>query len=653
MNKIPFLFPLLGLASGIFLNAELIPGIAFATIALAIAFFIWIIVYTLTKNPLKGPKYTRLHLVWVFFLFLGLGALDFNFRSSFHLDEEIDGRNLTFTGKVTDIKYLSDGDRLQVEIKGVNDSLGRRIGVSNLSMLVKTDGFLVSKGNLISFRGKANKISNIGKFENSLLHRGISYRANIKQNRISVTGEDNSIFSPFERLKESIIIRIEKSSLNRDTGDFLTSILLGDKTFLRDDTRQTLSSAGMAHVLALSGMHVGIILSILLALLFPLSLAGYPKTRYLIAILFLWIYVAITGGAPSTVRAAIMATLLLGAILLERKNGALNSLMVAAFLILLISPYALWDIGFQLSFLCVLGIILFVRKVNPIDHRKHPVTYRVVEAICVTTVATLFTWTVTAYYFGTVPLLFLLSNFILLPLLPAFVGAGLLYILLLIIGIDFIFPARLLDYFHDFFVGTADKLSFSGSAVLNMEIPLFSVILWLLSLLFIAFSIYSITRRKAVYAFVSAGVMLIVSVTLMITLENTSKESLKFKHGFAEIIVQHKGADKINNLSFPRRSISSVSTPDFQIITIDAPLRADALQDIKPGNKPYPLFIIAGSEADFNQIADLMNGGNVNKVILHSGVGKNKKAELLRLIDESDFDKVYSLRENGSLEFPL
>lgn len=249
---------------------------------------------------------------------------------------------------------------------------------------------------------------------------------------------------------------------------------------LDPNVRQTLTSAGMAHILALSGLHVAIVLSIFLFLLFPLNFFGHRKIRMICAIILIWGYVVLTGNALSTCRAAIMASFIVLAFITERKNSSFNALLASVLFIIIINPLSLWNVGLQLSFLCVASIIIFVNRLNPVNRHTHPYLYSIINAVLITILCTFTSWVLVAYYFGNVPLMFLSTNLLLLPFLPIFIFFGFFYTMALTLGIDLHFLTKILDLYHDFFVGAANFLSDSGSSTINLNIPPLTIIIWFL-----------------------------------------------------------------------------------------------------------------------------------------------------------------------------
>ena len=653
--NLKFLYPLLGLALGILISSEIYQGLALSLIVIGLAIFIWGVLTFLSKYHFRAYRISILHNIWIILLFLGIGSLDHTLRCCPETPFDLECRKSKFFGVVDEIKYLTDGDRLKIKIVSIQDS-NHIYGCSNLNFLVKTDGYLASTGDKISFEVQPKKIGlhkERSDFEKQMIRQGINYYANVKASNITKEVEVFSLFKIFNDFRNKLIILLEKSSLKRETSEFIVSILLGDKTFLSSDVRQTLNSAGMAHVLALSGMHVAIILSIILWILFPLSLFGFHKSRKIIALGCIWIYVLVTGMSPSTVRAAIMATFVVGAYLLERKNSALNSLLAAILIILIWNPLSLWDVGLQLSFNCVASIIIFTNRLNPIEHHAHPITYKVVNIFLISIITIICTWTLVSYYFGTVPVLFLLSNMILVPFLPIFVAAGILYVFFLSFAIDIDILARLLDLFNNIFIEGTRFLSFSGNSTVSIKVPFLTNIFWIAGILCIAYILNTQTKRykKSATVFSLLSIICAFIFIYIPTSEKTTK--LTFIHSFTKLEAHHKYDNRTTKLEFPRKSISDIEHKDLKILAIDSRIHQDSLRSLIKKEIAGSHFLIVGAGAESNQIAELINVSNYTKIILHSSIGKNKKAELISLINESEIDKVYSLRENGSLEFDL
>ncbi len=174
----------------------------------------------------------------------------------------------------------------------------------------------------------------------------------------------------FEKLREWLGRRIERG-LRPGTASFLKAVLLGRRGGLEQDRREDYRHSGLAHLLAVSGLHVG-----LLALCFELLLALSPlpvKVRGLLLLLILWAYVPLCGARPSVLRAVGMASLLLAGRILERPQDAEQALLLSAVCALLVHPATLQSAGFQLSYLAVFGLL----RMGPIFQRLLPEKERI------------------------------------------------------------------------------------------------------------------------------------------------------------------------------------------------------------------------------------------------------------------------------------
>lgn len=215
------------------------------------------------------------------------------------------------------------------------------------------------------------------------------------------------------------------------------ALLLGDRSGLSPEVRDRLGRAGLAHLLAISGLHVmlvGLVLhGLLRSLLLRIGLGWWTMewTRTLLTLLVLSGYVLLAGMPPSAVRALVMTGLLLGATLWQAPPHPLNTLGAAALLLLLQDPMQLFEPGFQLSFAAVAGLLLGWAPLQarlPLFFRR-PILRYLVGTVLVTLIATLATAPFMLYHFGYVSLAGLLLNFPGIPLTAGALAAGLLTVL--------------------------------------------------------------------------------------------------------------------------------------------------------------------------------------------------------------------------------
>lgn len=203
----------------------------------------------------------------------------------------------------------------------------------------------------------------------------------------------------------------------------LRAIVLGDKKELPDYLKESFNKSGIRHITAISGMHIAIFINIFMALL--LSLGIKRKICGIIVFLFITFYLFLIGFPPSAIRAAIMGLGVVLAQIVSRMPNPIRFLLFSAAAMLLISPFLIFDIGFQLSFLATVGIIyspLFFGK----KFKKLPEVFGLKSSFLMTLSAQLFTLPIVFYHFGRFSLLSPLANVLTVPLMPFIFGVGVL-----------------------------------------------------------------------------------------------------------------------------------------------------------------------------------------------------------------------------------
>lgn len=198
----------------------------------------------------------------------------------------------------------------------------------------------------------------------------------------------------------------------------LQSLLIGYKDAVDAEDIKAFSVSGTMHVLAVSGMHVGLLYVVILFLLTgKKKLAQFPVWRGILIIAVLWLFALVTGLTASVMRAVIMFTILeAGRSFFRQQGNMINSLFASAFLQLLFNPLQLIDVGFQLSYLAVLGILVLYPKLAMLWMPPGKLLQLIYQSALVSIAATLATFPVTLYFFGSFPLWFIPANLIIVPL---------------------------------------------------------------------------------------------------------------------------------------------------------------------------------------------------------------------------------------------
>lgn len=230
--------------------------------------------------------------------------------------------------------------------------------------------------------------------------------------------------------RDNINKELINNGFEGDALALINALLLGQRQELSQQVYSDFAAAGAVHILAVSGLHVGIILLILKFVFKPLERLRKGKTIKVITIIIcLWGFALIAGLSPSVLRAVTMFSLLAIALESGRTNIRFSSLLASAFLLLLINPNLLFHVGFQMSYLAVFAILWIV----PMFEKRRP-RFKVLsvpfDIITVTLAAQLGVGPLSVYYFNYFPGLFFLTNLVIIPFLGIILGSGILVILL-------------------------------------------------------------------------------------------------------------------------------------------------------------------------------------------------------------------------------
>lgn len=247
---------------------------------------------------------------------------------------------------------------------------------------------------------------------------------------------DNTLSNILDKARAATTNAIIDSGAGSDASAFLTAVIVGDDSYLQPDTDEAFRTSGLAHLLALSGLHVGIIImfiTICLSWMRP-SRYGY-RIFYILIIAASFAYAAFAGMTPSVVRAACMVAVLCVSAIFQRRANVYNSLCVAVFLWLVINPLWLFAPGFQMSVCAVLGITMALRAVNAYRIRRTWVK-KALRIVIVPMAAMAATAIPAMAYFHTFPLYFLPANILASIAIAPMMFCGVLLAIATMTGIE-------------------------------------------------------------------------------------------------------------------------------------------------------------------------------------------------------------------------
>lgn len=639
--------PAISLAVGIMLSSSCGMGVKAGIISIIAAMLFYIILLYCSQEPIRAYRLRMLHYVWMSLGFAGIGMICAYVQSS---DKLPYGRNCNADSIVGEVVYISEstaGDIILLKADKIKWESGDENSFSKLLINVRCDNADsgVTIGDIIEFQGtieriKDNPNSFISGYSNMMASKGIYYVCRVFDAKLRIVNHKTSFNSVSYTIRNQLERAIENTHLAKQTQNFLITVLLGDRMYLETSVRDIFADAGVAHVLALSGMHMGIIGGIILFILYPFNFADRYRTRLLITAFILWIYAFITGMAPSTMRACVMVSFATIGIVLERKRYVFNALFAASILILLFFPDSLFDIGFQLSFVCVASLAAFSKHINCIDQRKHPWLYKVVSLLSATIVATVGSWILTAYYFKSFPLAFLPANAVVLPILPLYIILSLIYLLSSAMGLEF----KVLEFLIDrIFEHIKCFLEWIGSGnVMEVNITYETLMIWMVGMVLVG-CFLNVTRwRPLLYIGITAFSISLVMISM--NAEIIPNGSFIITNSRHNITLKIKDGTKELNLNVKRGAVSRLVLGNTSIFAVDCGLPENAT------SRECDYLIIAGGFK--GKIEDILRFVRPSTIVIHPSVRKKKENNYIVEAKQLGI-KCHSLRLDRPLRYIL
>lgn len=412
LRKFPLLFAIIPYAAGIILEFYNQWDLAFCSLLLLLTAlgFAFCRKFFDIDQPLR---YGFLGLT-----FFSLGLIVFSLKD-YRLYEDSIASELhserVVTGEILERKEgIAGRQQLLLEVSELEDNnLIRRkrgkvvVDVSDDSQLFKVGDVVVVHGELTPFENKNNP----GEFDAVCFYRSRKVSSHVFASCQTVlkTGETHSINRYLTEWRNYLAEMME----NELDGDFLAiskALILGDKSGLDNELMSSFSATGAMHVLAVSGLHIGLILLLFRRILELFSRWITKRQGILIAIVLIWVYGGLTGASPSVMRAVVMFSILSAGQLWQRQNHPINVLALSAVVLLSFDPWMLFDLGFQLSYAAMLGIFLLYRPVVDAWTPSNKLLRMAWEGTAVGLAATVVTMPLTLFWFYQFPNYFALAN---------------------------------------------------------------------------------------------------------------------------------------------------------------------------------------------------------------------------------------------------
>ena len=491
-------------------------------------------------------------LVFLISFFIGIGAITFNnqLNNGKHYskiiqfsDEEPVHALITIESVLKSTKYYH---KYEAEVFQLNDK--KTIG--KILVNIKKDSSIspLQVDNRLAVKMVFNTI------QEPLNPYGFNYKKYLRQQQIhhQIYG-DNSQFLRLKKtnqtikgiaakIREKINASLIHYGFKNDELAVVNALLLGQRQQITSELQQSYVGAGAIHILAISGLHIGIILLILTAVFKPLHYFKHGKlTATIIIIAILWMYAIIAGLSASVVRAVAMFTAIAIAMQVNRPSSTYKILVISMFFLLLFNPYYLFEVGFQLSYLAVFSIVWIQPKIYHLWSPKFWILDKLWQLLTVSMAAQIGVLPLSLYYFHQFPGLFFVSNLVIIPVLGIILTAGIVIVSLAVLQIapqflveTYVFVIRQMNHFvswisnQEFFI--VQQISFSFLLMVAFYALLFFGLKW--------------TEKKVFYRFLLVLISVIFFQTVFIfekyKLEST-KEFIVFNESKTSTIGQRTG----------------------------------------------------------------------------------------------------------------
>ena len=324
---------------------------------------------------------------------------------------------------------------LQINNQNVKGKILVNVIKDSVIRKLKVDDIIFTKSVILDIDPPLNPYE--FNYKKYLQKQQIYHKIKLDYKTIFILNEERKTLKGFtSKVRDHINYQLQKHNFSADQMAILNALLLGQRQDISTDLFENYKKAGAVHILAISGLHIGIILLILNFLLKPIELIRNGKTiKLILLILFLWVFAFLAGLSASIIRAVTMFTAIAIGLTFKRRANGNNALVISMFLLLLFNPFYLFDIGFQLSYLAVFFIInlqpILVQWFNP---KQYYLRY-LWQLFTVTIAAQIGVLPLSLYYFHQFPGLFFISSMVIIPFLGLILGFGFLIIFLVSFGV--------------------------------------------------------------------------------------------------------------------------------------------------------------------------------------------------------------------------
>lgn len=430
-------------------------------------------------------------------MFFGIGVV-LHFFNSFSAQNISVAKNETIVFKIS--KKLNSNEKnrkYEAEIQVGKENFNAIIYIPKSERELDFDHYYKSVAYIS--KPKSPKYDFQFDYSKYLQRKNIEYQCYINDEVFSAERNDLSLNEKFSQERLKVLQNIDKTKMSAQTREFLKGIILADRTEIDSQTVQDFNKSGLVHFLAISGTHIVVIFGLFYFLLIKILPLKLRKYAIISSLIFIWLFTIFIGFGSSVVRSSIMLSVYFTSVLLQRKPDLLHSLSLSAFIILIFDTQQLFDVGFQLSFLAVLGIFWLNQPIlNYLPKQNNWFKKLIFNTISISISAQLATLPLVLYYFHQFSFISIAANFFIVPFSEVIIVFSFLMTALIAFNLDFGF----LNIVYDFIIQILLKIihwfaDFENLFFENISMNLFEVFSLFAIVYMLSFAILKLNLKNS------------------------------------------------------------------------------------------------------------------------------------------------------------
>ena len=426
------------LVAGILIGFFYPVGYTIVLIGCAVGLIVWVLLFLLTDNAVEQPIYLG---VSTYALMVVIGVLVVTFHTQVNQKKHYVNRvNVSATQniKIEVYKKLKPTRFYKkylgtVVLCGAKKTTGIVLINTDSTQVLDIDDVVYAS---VKFQ-EINPALNPHQFDykSYMQKQQVFHQVFLNDKNAMLLSQNKTLLGCANKIREQINITLKRYSISEDNLSVINALLLGQRQDISKNTYKSFTTSGTVHILAISGLHIGLLLLLLSIVFKPFTYFKYGNVMVSISIvLLLWSYAFIVGMSASVVRAVTMFSLFTIALYSHRLTNTYNTLVMSAFLLLLWDPYYVFDIGFQMSYSAVFAIIWIKPLFDQVWKPKFFISKKMWDVFSVTVAAQFGVLPLSLFYFHQFPGLFFISNMVIIPLLGFLLGLGIITLIFAYFG---------------------------------------------------------------------------------------------------------------------------------------------------------------------------------------------------------------------------